>query len=229
MIPFEKEPKCDWQVRFDHNNVFSNHFPLPGNLERRGPLSPVALFRDPRRRLVSAWNNNKHSYGLSGLKRKQMEEQAQTLDKFVAYPGIPDCQTKMLVGKTCGNDVKVTDAMRTQAFERLRSTMAFVGLTDMFNASVCLFHHMYGGAPEEYQFQAVGLERSSDFLFKHYHRSKKYQPLPGGGERVHQDMWKDIDPMAEPNDWPIYQEVVRIFVQRLQAHGLLPADLKMRD
>lgn len=222
ILPFEQEPYCDWDVEFDHNNVFSNHFPLPGMESKISSLSPIALFRDPRKRLVSAWNNNKHSYGISGMERKRLEKEAQTLKEFIAFRGIPSCQTKMLTGKTCGNgDAKVTSATVVEAKHRLADKMAFVGLTEMFNASVCLFHHMYGGLPKEYQFQPVGLERSSDFLFNHYHRSRKYLPLPGGGERVHSDSWKEVPVGADKYDWEIYVEVVKTFAQRLQNHGLM--------
>lgn len=221
ILPFEQQPRCDFAVEFDHRNVFSNHFPLPLDAERTEGVGPVALFRDPRKRLVSAWNNNKHSYGCSGKMRKRLEAEAQNLSSFVAFPGIIECQTKMLVGKTCANDVKVTDAMADEAKRRLTKKMAFVGLTEMFNASVCLFHHMFGGTPKEFQFQPVGLERNSDFLFLHYHRSRKYQAMPGGGDRVHKDSWMEIETSVDKRDWDLYREVVKIFASRLQEYGLM--------
>ena len=68
----------------------------------------VALFRDPRRRLVSAWNDQKHSYGLgsyytngrgSDEERAAMLSSAKTIEEFAEWPGIRSCQTKMLVGE----------------------------------------------------------------------------------------------------------------------------------
>ena len=218
LIPFDDEPYCDWNVPLDSRRVFSNHFSVPGH---KTPGTLLTLLRDPRQRLVSAWNNNKHSYGASGGHRRLIE-QAQTLREFVEVDGVAGCQTKMVLGMPCAGKIALTSKQLEGAKAVLETQFAFVGLTGSFNASICLFHHMFGGVPREYTFRAVGLERSSDFLFKHYHRTPKYKPLPGGGKRVPAEAWKELSTEVDPFDWQLYQTAARVFVARLRDAGLLP-------
>ena len=58
-IPWEQRPYCDWNVSF--RGAFKNHLVLPSKNDYSSPdhTQAVALFRDPRRRLVSGWNDNK--------------------------------------------------------------------------------------------------------------------------------------------------------------------------
>jgi hypothetical protein len=217
LIPFETEPYCDWNVAIKPKRVFSNHFSVP----RQNPGALVTLLRDPRQRLVSAWNNNKHSYGATGSDRKAIEA-TQTLHDFIVQPGISSCQTKMVLGLSCAGDKTPISAKQLEIAKRvIREQFSFVGVTGSFNASICLFHHMFGGAPRDYSFQAVGLERSSDFLFKHYHRTPKFKPLPGGGKRVPSEAWKQVSVDSDPNDWELYQTAVTLFIDRLKSVGLL--------
>ena len=215
IIPFEAEPYCDWNISLNPRRVFSNHFSVP----RENAGSLVALFRDPRKRLVSAWNNNKHSYGGN----RAVIEAAQNLPDFINAPGIQSCQTKMVIGDGCSGTRQLKDGDMELAKQMLSDKFQFVGLTEAFNASVCLFHHMFGGEPREYSFQAVGLERSSEFLFHHYHRTKKYKPLPGGGERLPPNAWMKVSTDDDKWDWQLYQHAVSVFVSRLREHKLLPA------
>jgi hypothetical protein len=74
-----------------------------------------------------------------------------TCCRYAKFPGITNCYTKMLLGEYCGLDINITKAMFDEALRRVHR-LAFVGLTDAFNASVCLFHHQFGGVPDESQF-----------------------------------------------------------------------------
>jgi hypothetical protein len=176
------------------------------------------LLRDPRKRLVSSWNNNKHSYGIGGV-RNEINE-CQTLQDFVQHRGIPGCQTKMMIGQTCAGVRQLKETDYVEAEKRLDGDIRFVGLTDAFNASVCLFHHMFGGKPLPYMFQTVGRERSSDFLFKEYKNTKKYKPLPGGGERVPSSAWQTVSLSQDPYDARLYKKGRELFVERLKQYGL---------
>lgn len=231
MIPFSAEVRrdgtrhrfwkyygkyCDWSQR--PHPPYSNHFPLRYKLERE-TTDVLTLFRDPRKRLVSAWNNNKHSYGAGKVALEEIRE-IQTLEGFVAHPNTPGCQTKMMVGKTCSDARRPDATLVAEAKRRVEHVLKFVGLTDSFNASVCLFHHMHGGIPQPYMFQTVGKERSSHFLFHNYSQTKKYHGLPGGGDRVHPDAWMTIDTAADPDDWELYQFARALFVQRLKEYDL---------
>jgi len=62
------------------------------------------------------------------------------------------CMTKMLLGYRCADDVPLTPALAAKALRRLHHDLAFVGLTEEWDASVCLFHQMLGGHAREIEF-----------------------------------------------------------------------------
>jgi hypothetical protein len=220
---------CDWDVPPPWFPM-SNHFPHAWNFELKGyHRAPVALFRDPRRRLTSAWNNNKHSFGVGSFNNphnksyaRQLVNELETVFEFAKHPPIQSCQTKMILGEYCGEILNITNAMKEEALRRVLS-MDFVGLTDAFNASVCLFHHQYGGTPQEWMFQSVGGVRSGVHLFDN-HGTEKVERFPGAGKRVHPDVWKQIPIEDDALDFEIYELAKRIFVARLQKHGLWHPD-----
>ena len=60
--------------------------------------------------------------------------------------------TKMLLGYRCADDVALTPTLAAKALRRLHNDLAFVGLTEEWDASVCLFHQMLGGHAREIEF-----------------------------------------------------------------------------
>ena len=127
----------------------------------------------------------------------------------------------MLIGRPCADGRPVTEMVLEQAKVALEQNVAWFGLTDVFNMSVCLFHHEYGGVPQPYMFDTVGGLRSSKFLTSEYRTSKTYKPLPGGGERVPPEAWRDIKPTDDPMDMRLFAFAREIFIRRLRRHGLL--------
>lgn len=101
------------------------------------------MVRDPRYRLWSAFAYDRHAFGLS-VPHGLLEQQVKTPRDFVEFPGIRGCQVKMLTGYSCASAVTVTPAMLEQAKAVVREA-AFVGLTEAWNDSICLFSAMYGG------------------------------------------------------------------------------------
>ena len=134
----------------------------------------------------------------------------------------------MLLGSNCASEMKVEENGFVRAERRLRNELKFVGLTDAFNASVCLFHHMHGGLPLPYMFESVGRERSSEFLHKEYKNSKKYKPLPGGGERVPPGAWSRLHVSDDPYDSRLYESGKKLFLDRLVEHNLLDTFLGLK-
>ena len=67
--------------------------------------------------------------------------------------GAHGCQTKMVLGVPCA----ATRRSRPRCWRRrcavVRRVLRFVGLTERFDASVCLFHAQLGGAPVAAQFE----------------------------------------------------------------------------
>ena len=127
----------------------------------------------------------------------------------------------MLLGRACADGRPVTDAVLEKAMSALQRDVAWFGLTDAFNVSVCLFHHEHGGMPQPYMFSTVGGLRSSKFLTSEYRTSSKYKPLPGGGDRVPPESWRDISLADDPSDARLFTFARDLFVRRMRRYGLL--------
>jgi hypothetical protein len=114
----------------------------------------VGLFREPRARLVSAFHYGMHAFGAPEEWHEALKARVKTLQEFVETPQILSCSTKMLLGRACAEDYNVSVSDAAQALRNL-DTFAFVGLTEAFNMSVCLFHHMHGGEVFPWEFVTV--------------------------------------------------------------------------
>lgn len=62
------------------------HFPLKDLAQRSGTVA--AMFRDPRRRLVSAFNHHRHAFGMNGAVSEQMRATTHTVEAYANFPGI---------------------------------------------------------------------------------------------------------------------------------------------
>eukprot|EP00040_Diaphanoeca_grandis_P008215 m.44371 g.44371 ORF g.44371 m.44371 type:complete len:476 (+) comp19664_c0_seq3:2115-3542(+) len=224
-IQWETRPYCDWNITFE--GAFKNHIVLPSTNDYSSPShsQAVALFRDPRRRLLSGWNDNKHSYALGSFQvpRNPIDEVAvmrnstKTIEEYAAWPGIGGCQTKMLLGEDCAAPINITMAMFEEAQRRVLN-MPFVGLTDAFNASVCLWHHQFGGLPEPYMFTTHS--RSAEEWLK-----KPNKLLQCGlGDRLPREHWKTMSTDIDDIDHAIYTTAKAVFASRLQKYGLWGPD-----
>eukprot|EP00750_Incisomonas_marina_P014200 INCI17617.5.p1 GENE.INCI17617.5~~INCI17617.5.p1 ORF type:complete len:630 (+),score=94.57 INCI17617.5:1460-3349(+) len=112
-------------------------------------------FRSPRSRILSGFNANFHHYGMASKvvpKFKQaldaaLEEGGSVagLKTYAEWPDIPHCQTKMLLGTACAHRRTLNQSDVDQAVLHIRRGFAFVGITDRYHESICLFHAMFGG------------------------------------------------------------------------------------
>ena len=159
------------------------------------------MVRDPRRRLYSAYNYGMHAFGANSA-HKVMEEQVHSLRDFIKYPGIQDCQVKMLNGLYCAQVVEVTEAMVNRAIDRM-ARAAFVGITDEWNDSMCLFHAMYGGRLPAPAFQNI---RATDHMV--------------AGSYNSQQALVAVAKEDDPNDWRLYESAVIIFRRRQKRYGI---------
>lgn len=110
----------------------------------------IAMFRQPEQRMISGFHQNCHDVDGN-------EHSLHHYSRMVA-----GCGVKMMNGNLCGEDVQVTDDMLAHALWRLSDGFAFVGLTEEWALSVCLFHAMFGGDCHEREFLNVrpGVSRS---------------------------------------------------------------------
>lgn len=91
-----------------------------------------------------------YSHGLSHAAIRTLTDvwnaqKAIPLQSCLGIEGIKGCQTKMVLGVPCAAPLRLNATLLNEATRRLLHDFAFVGLTDRWNASVCLFHAKYGG------------------------------------------------------------------------------------
>ena len=92
-----------------------------------------------------AWNRSPHG---GALGRRHIP-----LAACLALEGLKGCQTKMVLGLPCAAPIRLDARLLREAIRRLVHDFAFVGLTEAWEASVCLFHaRLGGGAPVAAQF-----------------------------------------------------------------------------
>ena len=130
-----------------------SHTHTPYVREKHGLGTTVTLIRSPRARLVSAYFFGLREVGHPMLPlghpekdlsawdkaaRRRLKRAMPTIQAYARYPGIAHCQTKMVLGIHCGEDVQVTPDMSREAIRRLREDFRFVGVQDHWRASVQL-------------------------------------------------------------------------------------------
>ena len=100
---------------------FDGHQPLSARDRRQGGV--VAMFRRPSQRIISAYLDNYHSWGLPARLRRTIKSRAPTIAAFARFPGIRGCMAKMLAGYHCADaSVNLTNgAVRRAALAALRA------------------------------------------------------------------------------------------------------------
>mmetsp|Transcript_18579 Transcript_18579/g.50396 ORF Transcript_18579/g.50396 Transcript_18579/m.50396 type:complete len:361 (-) Transcript_18579:39-1121(-) len=105
----------------------------------------VGIFREPRSRIVSAWNHMNAPLGedvparMNGTVSMQLAGQAQG-EMYMFRPGHDVCRGHFQTTTKPKPKPDVSLAMR-----RLREGFKFVGIMEEYDLSVCLFHAMFGG------------------------------------------------------------------------------------
>lgn len=175
----------------------------------------VVMIRDPSQRVLAGYYNDLHD--CDSLQRKhhcstdvgsfQCDGDIMTDDGlFVRNPeAIPprvygqcveNCTANMLTGRSCSEpgDVDVNQAI--DAINKL----GFVGLTDEWTLSICLWHRMFGGGivPAEFNHAKRGVISSRSHGFGSYdHHALLGHWRPRADMRVFeaatQRFWKDIE------------------------------------
>jgi len=134
----------------------------------------VAMFREPFDRLVSGFNYNRHMDGKSGKEMKMIENAVKgksretQLEIYIRLGDLLGCQTKMVVGHRCATNYTLTQADLEKAKQRV-DRMKFVGITNQWTRSICLFHRMLGGQIYDVEFQN---QRAGHYNREEFHRVK---------------------------------------------------------
>mmetsp|Transcript_25902 Transcript_25902/g.38274 ORF Transcript_25902/g.38274 Transcript_25902/m.38274 type:complete len:623 (+) Transcript_25902:136-2004(+) len=116
----------------------------------------VTLFRDPSKRVLSAFNYNMLSDGLTYEEYVQLIKQCNATNPmcYSNFPGISHCMTKMLVGHKCSENVEVDTAKLEKAKQNLEN-LSFIGIVEEWNETVCQFYKTFGGVPNQGSFTNV--------------------------------------------------------------------------
>ena len=127
----------------------------------------VTLFRKPADRLISAFLFQEgmmfprgSPWKVNGKSLKAVINNTRVpIFTYASMPGVAGCQTKMVLGRHCGEVVALSDADIARAVEIVSSTdhFAFIGLTEEPQASALLFLAMYGPRYESTDLEAVGV------------------------------------------------------------------------
>jgi len=173
----------------------------------------TVILRQPEQRLLSAWNDDYHSWPFLFFQRdpNDVAEFASVVGGCVTKmmtrsqisyghgTSLHDDPVKMLENvSACGDPHTVTTEEVGQAVSQLREGFIFVGILEQYDLSMCLLHAMFGG-----QCNSLELENthSSSNTSSYYDTSVL-------------DGWVDI------NDGIVYAEGKRIFEQNLKLYGV---------
>mmetsp|Transcript_7369 Transcript_7369/g.16134 ORF Transcript_7369/g.16134 Transcript_7369/m.16134 type:complete len:387 (-) Transcript_7369:174-1334(-) len=102
----------------------------------------LAFFRQPEQRIISGYHHDLHSYPpsmMAGKPKPTPPEYAKV---------VSGCMTRMLTHRgtnPCGDTHHPKPEQVKLAVDRVKNDFAFVGITEEWELSVCLFHIMFGG------------------------------------------------------------------------------------
>ncbi|CAJ1352311.1 unnamed protein product [Effrenium voratum] len=133
----------------------TQHTPVSLDLKQQNDWNIIGMFRRPSQRVISAFFDTLHATGMTedeytALMQACGPEGNNTASCYARYPGIAGCMSRMLTGETCaqsGVDSANFDSGKAKIPEALQmlQEMTFVGLTEYWDLSICLFHRMFGG------------------------------------------------------------------------------------
>lgn len=104
----------------------------------------MIFLRQPEQRIISAYRHGRHGC-LTCSHETSITEYA---------PLAAGCITRMLTREgddACVNAIPPTLPEMALAIQRLRSGFVFVGITEQWDMSICLFHAKYGGQCQAYE------------------------------------------------------------------------------
>jgi hypothetical protein len=143
---------------------------------------------------------------------------------YAQTPGIASCQTKMMLGKNCGEDMEITQAELQEAIRRVRYDMKFIGLTEEPEASARLFlaMHPFPLARGSTAPTAVPISVNTTEMMvsvTHLHTRTNHAHTPELNVKLRLDLsthhWVDAP------DEALYREAVAVFYERCGRYGIM--------
>lgn len=202
--------KCDrgLELRCNHKQIsFAPDkdlmHPRGCNSWRASKGSFVTLLRQPEQRIISGWIHDKHG-----------TDNNRNLN-LIAYAEVAaGCQVRMLNGIRCYDNSKpLTEAHVNTAIKHLDEGFAFVGITEEYDLSICLFHAMFGGRCRQGEF--VNIRPSTSRYRKQCHRECHTLMEPAAQHNT-----SALAGWTDRLDRPLYEHAVGLFRAGLRRHGV---------
>lgn len=199
------EPACPGS--FYNANILGNHLGM-GNIYDTAKGHIVTFLRDPEQRIISSFYHEQHDWPYEAP-AKDMLEYAQV---------VQGCFTRMIMHSghwfhhapnICGGPEPVTHEEVTEAVHRLNEGFQFVGLTDQWSLSICLFHTMFGGKCRSSDFDDIrpGVDRDASLDEYDVHKElgnfvdKADRQVYEAGKAIFLENLKKYDVSAQTCDW----------------------------
>jgi len=155
-------------IRFEWTNKYiRGHDPIRDDTKIENVF---AMFREPFDRLVSGFNYDRHMDGKLRHYRQLIgkavrgQNRGTQFEMYYKFGELLGCQTKMVVGYRCASHSVLTKSHLKKAKQRIKR-MRFVGITNDWNRSICLFHKQFGGQifDVEYRDERAGHYKKHEF------------------------------------------------------------------
>jgi hypothetical protein len=152
-----------------------------------------------------------------------------SLRTYVNWRGIPSCQTKMVLGYKCASDEITLDSEDLRrAMDIVENDFLFVGITEDFDRSVCLFHAMLGGVVNSNEFRNSRPTSRNPF-FETLHEKigdESASSLKSLFQKSDEGLYDEASltriHYADPYDEALYAHVRQLFYKRAAMFDLEP-------
>jgi len=183
-----KYPVSQWfQQVWWHENNPGNHIPIENSSWEDFSGNFFGIFRNPESRALSAWYHFMNGEGdLVQYAREIRGQQASMLSLGLDGWTKIHCEFRVKKGDEC---FRTKEPNVMLAVERVKA-FAFVGLTEHFDLSVCLFHLMFGGECLPVEFDNM---------------------RPGKHPAIRESQRAVLEQHKDPWDGPVYSAAVKIF------------------
>jgi hypothetical protein len=198
-------------------------FHRPYNQPDRMNHTIVTLFRNPSSRVISAYLFDimfplgSRSYNGTSIEqmKKNIRRANNSILAYALSPGIASCQTKMMIGYNCGEDVPLNANDLDEAKRRLHD-LYFFGLTEESEASANLFlamHFQDGGLPYRRSLEELSYP---PFKFTTTRKNRKHSKDAHADltRQLNESGWKDV------HDEILFAEATKIFYERCQLYSI---------
>jgi hypothetical protein len=218
--PIEAIPdSCPGAFVWHKGGTFSDHSGIDNIYSASVKGHGVVMLRQPEQRIISAYNNGAHSWPKYLYKRwpKDVREYAEA---------VHGCTVKMMtrndVSKwfgydgpnSCGDPHPVTKDEASLAVKRLREGFVFVGLTEEWALSMCLFRKQFGGDCLESDFFSVPNPPTDDWTKEEISKNTTNSALYNTSQ---------LGDFRDRADGDLYNEAQRLFAQATKSYSVTMA------